>query len=46
MKLGFIIVEVISGNIGIGFLWVGAVKGYKVVIVMFEIMSVEWCKII
>ena len=46
LKPGGSIVEATSGNTGIGLSWVGAAKGYKVVIVMPETMSVERRKII
>lgn len=37
------IVDVISGNIGIVFVYVVVVCGYKIILIMFEIMSFE-CK--
>ena len=46
IKPGDTIVEATSGNTGIGLSWVGAAKGYQVVIVMPETMSVERRKII
>lgn len=46
LKPGGVIVEPTSGNTGIGLAWVGAVKGYKVIIVLPETMSVERRKLI
>jgi cysteine synthase A len=45
IKAGGTIVEATSGNTGIGLSLVGAVKGYRVVIVMPENMSIERQKI-
>ena len=41
LKPGATIIEPISGNTGVGLAWVGAAKGYKVVLTMPETMSQE-----
>lgn len=46
LKPGATIIEPTSGNTGVGLSYVGAYKGYKVIIVMPEQMSVERRKLI
>lgn len=41
IKLGDTLIEVTSGNTGMAVAWISAIKGYKAVLVMSEIQSIE-----
>lgn len=46
LKLGVELVESISGNIGIVLVYVVVVRGYKFILIMLEIMSIERRKLL
>lgn len=46
LQPGATIIEPTSGNTGVGLAWVGAVKGYKIILTMPDNMSAERCSLL
>lgn len=40
-----VLIEFMSGNMGVVLVMVGCKRGYKVMLVMFNFMFLEWCMV-